>query len=264
MNNRFKLFALIFLSVIANISFAAEITFSQQPDSFNCRIEISGEIVSGDAKKFSNLINENLDNFLTTQFVFLNSNGGSVKEAIEIANTIEEAGLVAAVPDGYVCASACALIYMSAPTRMRLGNVLVHRPYFNISGIHANKYEAYSKEQQRAILALRDHLSAKAIPSDLIDKMMSLPSSSSYRISASDDQEIGYMNPMVEEIAISKCNFSNENFVPNFAKNLACLGDQALYPMKGAYLARRFEGEKIAGAISGLKSKEKSGTLLCR
>ena len=258
--------ALFLISIFSSTeALSAEIFFAQQPNSHNCRIEIEGTINSGDSEKLKNLVNNNLSNLLLTDFIVLNSNGGSVVDAIGIASIVEEAGFVAVVPTSSVCASACALIYMSSPFKFRLGKVLIHRPYFNLSGMSAADYDHYSKRQQEAMLLLRNYLSARAIPSGIVDKMMSLSSSSSYEITNQDDASMGYMSPMIEEIVLKKCEVSNSTVMSsNLVSTLECMHSHALQPMKGAYIARRYGNETLSKAINNLDERKEKGVLRCQ
>lgn len=243
---------------------AAEIFLSGQQVGQRCGLHINGEIVEGDAQRIQNLLSAHHEKYVATAFVFLNSPGGSVHEAIKIAKLMEEMGLNVTVQSPASCASACAIIYLSAPLRIRDGNVLVHRPYFDMRDVHPSDYVRYSEAQQAAILELRQYLSAKAVPNHLIDKMMTLPSSDAYALSLKDEGVIG-MNPTVEEVAINKCGmavsrFNNSNA---FSRGFECVIDEVIFPMRGAFFSKNFGNEAMLAAIDLAKKMEAEGRDIC-
>jgi hypothetical protein len=78
-------------------------------------IKINGQIVSGDAKAFSDLLSPSNPSPL---LVRLNSEGGAEYASIDIGRAIKRAGLVTAVAPGDYCLSACALIWLAGKHRI--------------------------------------------------------------------------------------------------------------------------------------------------
>jgi hypothetical protein len=76
-------------------------------------ITISGVIAAGDERRFKNLAATATTNGL----VVLNSEGGSTLTAIEIGKAVRLAGFSTLVPSESLCASACALIWLSGTPR---------------------------------------------------------------------------------------------------------------------------------------------------
>jgi len=79
-----------------------------------CTIKISGNIVEGDAERFSALAGEAT---YDEQRVCFNSPGGSFLEGIRLARAIHDAGFGTAIEEGNVCESACAIAFMAGRRR---------------------------------------------------------------------------------------------------------------------------------------------------
>jgi PAN domain len=105
-------------------------------DPPSCDVRLSGEIKRGDAEQFANIV----DRLIEVRkgqpiYVCLNSNGGNVEEAIQIARYIRWLGrgprqtvllwagydspIITVVEDRSVCGSACALVFMAGSALMR-------------------------------------------------------------------------------------------------------------------------------------------------
>lgn len=92
-------------------------------------ITIDGEINVGDAYKFSRIVSSFISAGKPIRFVALNSPGGYVDESFTISNIIIDAKLNTVVPDNWMCASACVLIFGSGRERHAYPNstIAVHR-----------------------------------------------------------------------------------------------------------------------------------------
>lgn len=116
-----------------------------------------------------------------------NSPGGDAFEGLRIADVLNANFISLGAPTyayngscsekecGRICASACALAFLASDYRMG-SQVFVHRPTFDramfagLSAVEANeRYNAATK-------ALRDELVRRQIPTDIIQKMMDIPS----------------------------------------------------------------------------------------
>jgi len=78
------------------------------------RLEATGAITPGTAERFKSEIDKRGDYVKT---VVLNSPGGSVQEALEMARLIREKGLGTLVEKGGYCASSCPLVFAGGVTR---------------------------------------------------------------------------------------------------------------------------------------------------
>ena len=228
---RIFFFILIFLH--SYTATAAEITFVDvQGGTGHRNIRLSGVIEEGDADKLLRTALEDPESFFRSFSIQLSSPGGSVEEALKIAKIIESAGLIALVSPSETCASSCFLLFVGAQVRANLGSILIHRPYFSADAVSPDVHAAYLARTEHALVAMRQLLLMKAVPSSLIDKMMSLPSSQAYELTWQDSMSIAVMNPLVEELAINKCGTSNATFYGNLQKNLTCLQESVLVHQK--------------------------------
>lgn len=76
-------------------------------------ITIEGELALGDEKRFADAAVQ-----ATSAVVLLSSPGGNVLAGIEIGKAIRLKGFATAVPEGFLCASACALAWLGGSPRM--------------------------------------------------------------------------------------------------------------------------------------------------
>ena len=94
-------------------------------------ILVVGAIISGDRQKFANIA-------LTTDraVVILHSEGGNIREAFEIGRAIRLKGFATYVVANDVCASACALIWLSGTPRQMSANAKIgfHAAYLDNDG----------------------------------------------------------------------------------------------------------------------------------
>ena len=121
------------LSLLPQEGFAAKF------EIFARSLLISGEIVKGDFDKFKYLIESN-----SGLRIDLNSEGGSVIEALAIGELIQTRRLATNVPNGATCASACVTILAGGVIRTAHPNskIGIHMA----SGVFNEKYVNYTEE----------------------------------------------------------------------------------------------------------------------
>lgn len=188
---------------IAMVASAA--TFEIQPGFGTVRI--SGPIVAGDKQRLLDIIFSN-DVFSGVHDLQLNSPGGSVQEALAIADVIRTYYLSASVNPRDSCASACFFLFLAGTPREASkgrapgvrGKVGLHRPYLTSS-------EAPLEEQERVMHAVSAYLGDQMVSRRLIDQMMARPSNDIYWLTTEDFLELGPMAPAIEERLIRKCNY---------------------------------------------------------
>ena len=74
-------------------------------------IDLRGPIAAGDAQALKSLIKSANDNHLLVASVRLNSDGGALAEAAELASIIQFGKLATVVANGATCASACFVVF---------------------------------------------------------------------------------------------------------------------------------------------------------
>jgi len=99
---------------------AANITYNEKCDdgTTNCKfILINGDIMPGDAKKFSDLMATT-----TTRRLYLNSPGGLLDEGLAIAKVVhQQHNFETLVDNTDTCVSACAIIWLAGAQRAYFG-----------------------------------------------------------------------------------------------------------------------------------------------
>ena len=111
---------------------AADIAVQDLPQTGGVKIiTVIGELQSGDDKQFTNIAVQ-----AKGAVVVFNSPGGSVPAAIQIGKAIRLKGFATLVPDGSLCASACALAWLGGTSRYMTLSAKVgfHAAYINNSG----------------------------------------------------------------------------------------------------------------------------------
>ena len=165
---------------------------------------MSGEIRAGDRDKLVNLLRSDLASTPSITDIWLNSPGGDLSEAIKIGAVIEDLGYTAIVPAGAKCASACFFIWVSASGRLAPGEIIIHRPYFDMrnSSQSASGFEKhYRTTSEAASLYLRQ----RNVPLDLVDLMLKVSSSDGYVLSEADKLRIGPMSAARTEYMVQNC-----------------------------------------------------------
>jgi hypothetical protein len=152
--------------------------------------------------------------------VSLNSNGGSVSEAIKIANLFDKANFFVSVdPRNGQCLSSCFLLYISANTRLAWGKSLgIHRPYLDPVETKTISAENLQDIYANAFLEMRTYLEKYNIPTEITDKMLRNSSQDIYWLNEEEiSQKIGFISPWYEEYLISKCELKKSTKGPHNA-----------------------------------------------
>lgn len=206
---------LVFIAayLFTNCVAAADFSFRPQKNG-SVQVVLSGKIEPGDREKLIDLIRQEPKDFVGASYISLNSPGGSVLDALKIADVVEKSGLIAVVNSGDTCASSCFLVLASAQFRWQSpkAEVLIHRPYLLSQKTDLLGYNQNVKTQQAGVAAMRAFLEERSISASIIDKMMSYPSNAAYQLTPTDMREgVRYLSPTLEELTIAKCGLSNLN-----------------------------------------------------
>ena len=159
---------------MANTSNAAVFTL-QPADKFGpVSVLIKGRIDVGDFDKFKNFLAQPGHLKAYANYVWLDSIGGDLNEAMKFASLFEASSASVVVgPDGK-CYSACFIIFAGAADRWlyTFGELGVHRVSVN----SPNADRAQRREIERKVSDdLRLYLTLQGIPASLIDQMMDTP-----------------------------------------------------------------------------------------
>jgi hypothetical protein len=179
-----------------------------------------GEIEPGDFRKILLKLHRNFNRYKEVRTIYLNSQGGSLKESVFIGKLVKALRLKTAIrsPEDK-CNSACALIWMAGVERTwnihefedELPKIGLHRPYHHLRTKDA--YEKYTDEDFELVhkMGTEMHnwfLSQNDVPKYLIEKSLNTPSIDIYYLSKEDFFKLGPVQDFWEEYIIQKCNFS--------------------------------------------------------
>jgi hypothetical protein len=200
---------LLLLLLMPLLSYSAEFS-TDRPGN----ISIVGRITKGDV--------ENLRNVIRAQkyglaIINLDSPGGDIAEAMNMAEMIKPLFVMTRVTPGKYCASACFFLWLVGTPRYAVPQELVQRlakqgmsQAGGIVGLHrpylAN-VDTVTNNQGQVMRQVQSYLETQMVPRRLIDLMMSRPSNDIYWLNSKDFQEFGEYRPDVEEFLISKCGY---------------------------------------------------------
>ena len=188
-------------------------------------VRVSGSIVSGDAERVAAKLVAiqplSRENYLLPYMLTIDSPGGDIDEALQLAALVRATHMNVVVPKRGVCASACFFIYLAGQRRSAsgadeirtegvarsLGAVGVHRPYYQRN---AGGPEAAAKQEQ-LMSAVISILKSERVPQTLVDDMMASPSSELHWLDARDLRMLGRYRAGVEEELIRNCSYSRRS-----------------------------------------------------
>lgn len=197
-NFKCVVFSVIVFFAMSDSAFPAEMT--HQKSDVPKMLQLKGKIEKGDAQKLFEQIVRNPG----AMILMLSSEGGDLSEAIKIGELVSEVYMTVFVMDK--CYSACAFIALAAPSRMFLGDIGLHRPYFDRSYFSSlsptRAEERYAGLEQKA----RAFLVENYVPTDMIDKMFNTSSEDVLLIDSVEAERIfGRFKPSFHEWLIAKC-----------------------------------------------------------
>jgi hypothetical protein len=144
--------------------------------------------------------------YLSTGVFVLNSKGGDVREALEIAEIVQRS--YARVFVDKECAGACVFVFLAGAMRFATGGQLgIHRPSYHPS--YSKALTATQAQQRYAELDAntRRFLEEARFPQNLIERMFTASSKDVCWLTDSDLQRIGNMPSWFHELALAKCDY---------------------------------------------------------
>src|ERR1019366_2571432 len=225
-----------FLSILATLfqpAFASDISilairpdngnFSSTPEEnqSNSYLQLSGEIKKGDAEKLAKTLV--LSHPFGT-FLYLDSPGGDIEEAMRIASLAKALHLATVVASGGSCASACFFIFLAGENHLATGKfdrrmpkreagyIGLHRPYLKSDPFKKSGSADAETRQHEVMKKTGTYLRDEDVPQRLIDLMMSRPSNDIYWMTQDDIDQLGSFSPGYEELLISRCGYSRNMY----------------------------------------------------
>lgn len=150
-----------------------------------CTLAFDGEISAGDAQRIEQAV---IASPHTVEMMFFNSPGGDTFEAFKIADVLNKYFIAFATGQcdasgqqcmllsrGQKCASACALIFLTANNRYGT-EVFFHRPTFSVEYMKSLSAPDAERMYNSAALRLRSELKKRGVSEAIIETIMSIPS----------------------------------------------------------------------------------------
>ena len=191
------------------------------------QMTMNGQIVSGDAERFITVLLSPPKSFANLYKmpwrIELDSDGGSVVEALRISALVEAMHVDTQVRRAGVCSSSCFFIFLSGmerrasgylseePAKARaFGYVGLHRPYLDPQQSSQMSLPNVTDRQRDLVAAVRNHLTSEGVSQRLLDGMMRRSSNEIFWLTQDDLDELGSYNAGYEESLIAKCGFSRQ------------------------------------------------------
>ena len=167
---------------------------------------LTGEIKAGDTQRFLELIRlDHINVYTASGRVYLDSDGGDVREAMSLAKVLGSLYPVVYVENA--CASSCLLLYLSGAFRLTIdgGRVGIHRPTFESTYLQALPVTEAKLAYVAAETEFREYVTSNGLPQSLYEQLMATPSTTVYWLSAADLSLIGVNPPYLQEKILASC-----------------------------------------------------------
>lgn len=219
---------------------------------FGCIIEMHGQIIEGDTKKLLKILSQKPKTSDIYRWLALDSKGGDVREALNIAKIVRDAMLSTQNFPGvltqrslgdkaFICASSCVIIAMAGVSKSFLfhngGGLGLHRPYIINSNIDSISPSNLADSQNQAMRVVRDYFTSERMPQRLIEEMMNRSSKDVYWVTIDDYYEIPVMPAWYEEILIAQCQYDSS--IERRLSNPSIKRNQAAYNSAMAEIRRQ-------------------------
>ena len=129
----------------------------------------------------------------TPDILLLNSPGGLVHLALDVALEIDQLGIETAIPEEFGCYSACAFMFLAGKKRYADGELGVHQ----ISGENADLYDG-----QLTLSDIIDVLNKFDTPPGLLVPMLSTPPEEMYILSDTEINDYGFYGQRTQEAKV--------------------------------------------------------------
>lgn len=207
----FFLLCFIALSLSVHISEAATVRSADGTGEYGCEVTLTGVIAAGDAEIIRPLLYRQYEISLTDEGRYgdtlcLDSPGGNLNEALQIANYVHDFYVDIVVPPGARCESACAIIFFSSQTFSRV------YPTSRI-GLHAPELQLPEGEFSREQVLQAYDLSTETIRE--IINIGPVPQAALRYITSTPHSEMYYPKTFLEYFELGLSNSIQQVGVPN-------------------------------------------------
>ena len=169
MSSLLRIAVLATMAIFTSGAMAADITLRSvnrdRPNDGPISIYYSGPVKAGDAQRLAELLAAADATRRPFLGIFLNSPGGSIKEALRMAHDIRASGHTTAVSSNYECASACFLLVAAGRERMIFRGARI--------GVHsASEKGIETPEAAAATLTMAREAAQLGVPDSVIGHMV--------------------------------------------------------------------------------------------
>ena len=206
---------LLFLVCIASNTRAGSYSGSGEPDdetviSECCvtnkieAVRFHGPIRRDDSKKVLEIIEKYREKII---FVFLDSIGGDIREAMIIGRLVNRFHLTTYVEEGDKCFSACLAIFVAGDRKLPMGTMGIHRPRFKAQYFANLELGEAKKKYDEMLEEFAKYLRSFHVTESMIDDMIATPSSDIKKLSWRhlERYKLPGENPAFKEWLWAKC-----------------------------------------------------------
>lgn len=210
---------LLFLVCIASNTRAGEFSGSGEPDDETVIVEccdygkgmtveairFHGPIRHGDSKKVLEIIEKYRNKHFF--FIYLDSIGGDIREAMIIGRLVSRFHLITFVEEGDKCFSACLAIFVAGDRRWPFGTMGIHRPRFKAQYFANLELGEAKKKYNEMLEEYANYLRSFHVTESMIEDMITTPSSDIKTLSWRDVKryKLRDPNPGFREWLRAKC-----------------------------------------------------------
>jgi hypothetical protein len=203
-----------------------------------CALAFDGEISAGDAQRIEQAV---IASPHSVEMMYFNSPGGDAFEGLKIADVLNKYFIAFAtgtcdasgqqciatseniLPNRSSCASACALIFLTANERYGT-EVFFHRPTFSVEYMRSLSAPNAETMYNSAALRLRSELKKRGVSESFIETIMSIPSATVQKLTSGFPSD----SPWLAEWLDAKCGSTSATFENVNCKTTAILDQQRL------------------------------------
>jgi ATP-dependent protease ClpP protease subunit len=181
--SRTTLLGLVGSAVIGAVTSAAELSIALVDDT--AVIALNGDIAAGNADAVETLIRTVNESGRLVSAVRLDSGGGSLVEAVKLADLVRRAKLPTIVAGGARCASACFIVFAAGVEKFASYDALI--------GVHgvSDKFGRETVQTEAATIAMARIVSRFGVPPGIIGQMVTTPAQKIAWLTPQDLREMG-------------------------------------------------------------------------
>jgi hypothetical protein len=136
-------------------------------------INFVGEISSTSANEVAALLDQKRE-WIGSKELHINSPGGNVDASMVIGRLLRKNRMTILIPKGAECASACVLIFAGAVSRLYVGKIGIHRPFFNQPASRPQSPDKVRSIYEQMLQSMRAYLRDMNVSERLAEDMLKI------------------------------------------------------------------------------------------